>query len=202
MSPEVTALQSQVQTTKNRLRAAIHSKIAGNAIEALRRDYKLVRNKKNQLVKIERNSQQAEKLYNGIQSNANVWDIIKKFLPDPHYTSPMSALMIKGKSGIDLANHMATFFLDRAHLVTDQEAEECSNFIPYPNGDWETEIDIDDSILYDVKELFKGKKKPTLAAGPNTISHRHISDLMPVLEALLISGWRNFLILPEITLGF
>ena len=38
---------------------------------------------------------------------------------------------------------------------------------------------------YSIPDLFKSKKKPTLAAGPDTISHRHIMDLMPAIEGVL-----------------
>ena len=182
LSPEVKKLQAQVRDAKNKHRAAKRKKLPTHLLEPIAAKYRELRNKKNQLCKIERNTQMSNKLYDGIKKCDNVWDIIRKFLPDPHYTPPVKKMTINGKSGTDLANHMAKFFFDRAHLVSDEEADVCKNFIPFPKTNWEHEIDIDDSILYDVKKLFKTKKPPSLAAGPDTISHRHIIDLMPVLE--------------------
>jgi hypothetical protein len=76
---------------------------------------------------------------------------------------------------------MANFFLERAHLVDEQDASTCVDFIPGPTASWDTEIDIDDDILYDVNTLFKSKKPPSLAAGPDTVSHRHVMDLLPAI---------------------
>ena len=181
-TPEIKKLQTQERHALNEWRAAKRNKSSDSDIKSLRVAYCELRNTKNHMVRAHRNAQQADKLYKGINSCTNVWDIIRKFLPDPSFSPPIKKLTIKGMSGIALANHMAKFFLDRAHLVSDEEAEFCSHAIPYPKGDWSETIEIDDSVLLDVRTLFKSKKKPTLAAGPDTISHRHVMDLMPVIE--------------------
>jgi len=51
--------------------------------------------------------------------------------------------------------------------------------------DQSKKLDYDSSKIYDVDKLFNGKKKPSLAAGPDTVSHRHIVDLMPSISGCL-----------------
>ena len=105
--------------------------------------------------------------------------------PHTDQSAPKPVISIKGKTETELANHMASFFAARAKLVTDQEASKYINQVPIPDVENDIEIDINIEKTYDVEELFKGKKRPSLAAGPDTISHRHISDLMPVLKPVL-----------------
>ena len=80
---------------------------------------------------------------------------------------------------------MANFFNKRAHLVSDEDAEKHAEFVPYPTHVDPSQVDIDDDFDYDVEDLFNGKKKPSLAAGPDTVSHRHIVDLLPALRNAL-----------------
>ena len=182
LSKELRTLQTRVRNAKNKLRVAIRKRYDSDTTLSLKRRYKKLRNEKNVLVRQHRNVQQAEKLYSGIKSNCNVWEIIKKFLPNPHFSPPKRELEIQGKRKKELANHMANFFLERAHLVDEQEAIKFQDHIPVPKREWLEEIDMDDSILYDVRQLFTSRKQPTLAAGPDTVSHRHIMDLLPAIE--------------------
>ena len=181
MSPELRKLKKLLVCAKNKWRMAVRQKKKSRIVTVCRDKHRVLRNRYNRAVKSCKHKQKASKLYDGIMSHNNIWSIIKKFLPDPDYRPPSVTMEIKGKSGKELADHMAKFFYDRAHLVSDEEALACEAFIPTPSEFPSIEIDIDDSMKYTVAELFQGKKKPSLAAGPDTISHRHIVDLMPSL---------------------
>ena len=185
MPPELRKLKKPLNAAKNKWRMAVRQKKKASIVANCREKFRRLRNNYNRAVKNCRNKQKASKLYDGIMNNNNIWSIIKKFLPDPDYRPPSFKMEIKGKSGKELADHMAKFFYDRAHLVSDEEADEFKTFIPMPSVDPSIKIDFDDNLKYTVEELFQGKKKPSLAAGPDTISHRHIVDLMPSLKECL-----------------
>ena len=182
LSKKAQDLMHETRLARNAWRFACRKKLNCATIHKRREAFKNIRNKKNALVNLEKTSQCAAKIYDGIKNSSCVWEILRKFLPDPHFKPLRQKLEINGKTGIELANHMANFFRERAHLVSDENAADCSESIPFPVEEWSDQLDIDNTIVYDVKKLFKGKKKPTLAAGPDTVSHRHICDLMPVLE--------------------
>ena len=182
VSKETKTVMSLARKARDAWRVACRRQLHCSLVESRYAQYKALRNKKNCMVKYEKNTQQSNKIYSGVRNAKCVWDILRKFFRDPHYTPPRQRIRIKGKTGIELADHMANFCLERALLVTDEEATVCSEYIPFNCIEWPETIDINDNIEHDVKELFVGKKKPTLAAGPDTVSHRHLSDLMPVLE--------------------
>ena len=183
MPHELRKLQKCLRHAKNKWREVKRKK--GTHVKSSHEKYRKLRNKFNKAVKSCRNQQKSAKLYDGIMTHNNIWSIIKKFLPDPDYQPPSKKMEIKGKSGIELANHMAQFFYDRAHLVSDEEALACVSHVPEPAASPLAIIDIDDTEKYTVKELFQDKSKPSLAAGPDTVSHRHIIDLMPSIETSL-----------------
>ena len=181
ISKELKQCLAKVQKARNLWRREKRKSHSSKAMR-LHARYKKLRNEKNMLVKVEKNLHVSSKIYDGIENASSVWEILRKFLPDPHFKAPQPKIEINGKTGVELANHMAKFFLERAFLVSDESAAEHADSIPFPTGTWPDVIDLDDSKKYDVKELFKPKKKPSLAAGPDTISHRHIVDLMPAIE--------------------
>ena len=185
MPKDLRKLKKSLQEAKNKWRVAIRQKKKSSVTNRCRESYRRQRNKYNKAVKNCKNKQKASKLYDGIMTHNNIWSIVKKFLPDPDYRPPSVKMEIRGKSGKELADHMAKFFYDRARLVSDEDAIKCEAHIPLPTVEPSTEIDIDDDVSYTVEELFKGKKKPSLAAGPDTISHRHIVDLMPSISDCL-----------------
>ena len=130
-----------------------------------------------------------------IDEGKNIWQSIKKFQPSKRVDTSRSTIQINGKSGVDLANHMANFIAGRAKLVSTTQVSEHSEFIPYPTDkiinieghDRENSSDVGEKVKT-VHTLFKPKKKANLAAGPDTISHRHILDLMPAIEPVLTAA--------------
>ena len=185
MSKKTKKLQRNMRKAQDRYRTAKRKKSASKRkLDELWLSYKRTRNVYNNSARDDKRKYDSSKLYDGVQNSSNVWRILKQFDPTPDESAPKPEISIKGKTGTDLANHMATFFLDRAKLVSDEDAKKNIVHVPVPDVQNDVQIDIIDK-KYDVEELFKGKKKPTLAAGPDTISHRHIMDLMPVLKSVL-----------------
>ena len=119
----------KTKKAKNAWRDACRKKVSPVTLKKRRAKYTAIRNAKNCLVRFEKNMQQSDKLYDGIHNANSVWEILRKFLPDPHYNSPKRKMEIQGKTGTNLANHMANFFLERAFLVSDELAENFSEFI-------------------------------------------------------------------------
>ena len=166
--------------TAKRRRSSDHGEV-----EKLKRTYAKKRNAYNIAVRADKQKYGSSKLFDGVSASSSVWQVLKKFDPTPCKDDAKPEISIKGKSGTDLANHMAKFFHQRAKLVSDEEAEKHIHNVPFPKENIGVTIDIDDTKKYDAEELFKGKKSPSLAAGPDTISHRHLQDLMPVLKPVL-----------------
>ena len=80
---------------------------------------------------------------------------------------------------------MASYLDSRAKLVPSEEVENCSAYIPYPKNPPDCKVCFDENIEYDVEKLFKSKKKPNLSCGPDTISLKHVEDLMPSIKPAL-----------------
>ena len=94
-------------------------------------------------------------------------------------------LCIKGLTGTPLTEHMAKYTKMRALLVTDQEIAAHTDYIPLPSGNF---ANYDDgNFIFNkipVKDYYfrKKNKRPSLACGPDRISHKHIYDLWDALE--------------------
>merc|ERR1712127_818005 len=80
---------------------------------------------------------------------------------------------------------MARYLENRAKLVPSEDIEKCSEFIPYPKKSPTEKVHFNDDKKYDVKTLFNTKKKPNYSCGPDTISLKHVNDLMPVIKPVL-----------------
>lgn len=96
-----------------------------------------------------------------------------------------SKMVIDGHEKEDMANHMNEFLFERAHLVDDMLISEFAEYIPLANFDYCEPKPVDEIIVNEipVRELYFPKGcKPSLACGPDTISHKHIFDLFDVLE--------------------
>ena len=87
-------------------------------------------------------------------------------------------------AGDNLAQFLAEFLFDRAHLVSDSTILEHRAKIPILTMRNEDPIGLVPK-KYDVKKLFNVKNKTSLACGPDTISMRHIQDLFPSIEKFL-----------------
>jgi len=78
---------------------------------------------------------------------------------------------------------MSEYLIKRANLVSDLEIEKYSEFIPLPS---QYPKDIDKCIpgeKISVEDLLKNRKSfISLACGPDTISHRHLLDLLPAVS--------------------
>ena len=121
----------------------------------------------------------------GLSEGKHVWDLIKRFQPRKEVDTSKTTVSIDGKSGVDLANKMASYIDCRAHLVPEEEIKKHADFIPFPNASPEEMIDLDDSTEYKVEKIFKTKKPGNLSCGPDTISLGHVHKLMPVLGPVL-----------------
>ena len=120
-----------------------------------------------------------------LSGSKHIWEFINqsKLAKKPNLCP--DSLVIAGKSKTDLANHLAQFLDARANLVPDEIAHAASGHIPLPTNVPIEPVEIDNLAEYTVKELYEHKKKPSLACGPDTISHRHIVDLLPQLSRVL-----------------
>lgn len=99
-----------------------------------------------------------------------------------------SKMVIDGKEQIEAADHMNEYLYKRAHLVHDDVVEEYKEHIPIAEFDYCEPAPIEEVFLNEkpVRELyFPPGTVPSLACGPDTISHKHIYDLFDVLEGPL-----------------
>ena len=95
---------------------------------------------------------------------------------DPQQKQTKEPLVLKNKSGVELANHMKDYMHNRAHLVSTDVIKSHEKYIPMPSKT----VVIHDTCRNEIKPrdiYFPPGKKPSLACGPDTISHRHIYDL-------------------------
>ena len=113
------------------------------------------------------------------------WDFIKMNEPEKNIKQNTFSLSIQGKTGNEMANHMADFLVKRAFLVEASEIKENCESIPFPRNPPKETLFLPEK-RFSIDELFlKGKKNPSLACGPDTISLRHIMDLMPAMKDTL-----------------
>jgi hypothetical protein len=127
-----------------------------------------------------------------IENSKDVWDFIKRCQSRPTDQRVPDLLNIGGKTGNDLANHMADFLHKRANLVSSTQVKAYANHIPWPQNipvdticlDGETELPRRATDI-DAEKVYKKGSKPSLACGPDSISLRHITDLMPTLKRVL-----------------
>ena len=87
---------------------------------------------------------------------------------------------------------MADYIYNRARLVPVDLSANFAEKIPIPSTRPAEIIDIDESTPVNIKKCYrvpdpdhKRATKPSLACGPDTISLRHITDLMPSIEPIL-----------------
>ena len=186
MSKKTKKLQKLMRKAHDMYHASKRNKSKSpEAIDKLWTDFKSKRNTYNRAVRDDRRKYDSSKLYDGIENASSVWNILKKFNPVPDLSEPKPVVSINGKSGEILANHMVHFFAKRAKLVSDDDALQYIDMVPYPKDKNDIQIEIDSNHVYKVEELFEGKKKPSLAAGPDSISHEHVCDLLPVIGPVL-----------------
>ena len=133
-------------------------------------------------LKIEKKHFDLHKMSNDIANSKHVWEFINNNKPSKFVNMDNTILEIDGKTKHMLAEHMAIFLYKRAHLVSDSEALSQHDCVPFPNFSVREEISLDEKSTYDIYDLLKTRSKPSLACGPDSISHRHIMDLMPALE--------------------
>ena len=165
--------------------------------------YKIARKECKTRSRFERNKYFSDKICKEIKNCKDVWQTLKSIDPRHKSTVESNILEIEGKTGVDLAEHMGSFFKDRAVLIPDEVALENYQYIPYPKKTSLKLLEINDDITYDVEQLFKSKKKPSIACGIDTISHKVISQLMPVLKIpLQIAIDKPLLSLGDITTYF
>ena len=122
---------------------------------------------------------------NDIKNSKHIWEFINNNKPSKIVEMDQAILEIDGNTKNLLAEHMAEFLFKRAHLVSDPEALSESAAVPLPNFSVREKISLSEDTTYDIHELLKTKSKPSLACGPDSISHRHIMDLLPALETPL-----------------
>ena len=185
MSKKLRDMRKERNLLYNKYRYAKRNSSSKQEIEIRYNAYKKSRNACTSLTREEQSSYKVSIIDDGLANSKHIWDFIKKFHPDKTVDTSKTEIVIDGMKGIDLANKMASYLLKRARLVPTGEVEKNSAFIPYPKIVPEMELDIDDTIHYDVEALFETKKKANLSCGPDTISLKHIKDLMPVLKPIL-----------------
>ena len=84
------------------------------------------------------------------EKHTQIWDFIKDSTEEKYVDTSNSVLCIDDKQGVELANHMAKYFYERAHLVTDDAANEFKEFIPLPIHTPEDQIILSDTEEYDL----------------------------------------------------
>ena len=127
-----------------------------------------------------------------IENSKDVWDFIKRCKSRPTDRRVPDLLEIGGKTGNDLVNHMAGFLYKRANLVSSTQVNAYANHIPWPTNIPAETICLDDETEFprretdfDAEKVYNKGSKPSLACGPDSISLRHLDDLMPTLKRVL-----------------
>ena len=149
-----------------------------------------LRNKKNRSAQGDKEKYNSSRIIQDLdpKNSKSIFTVLKNIQNQRKPSNNSESVMMNGYSKVELANHMSNFFDQRAHLIPDTDIIENKEFIPFPmkNFNMLESIEIDSTNL-SARELFAPKrgKKPTLATGPDSISHRHILDLMPSLEKVL-----------------
>jgi hypothetical protein len=184
-------------------------------MKELKDNFKAIRKEYNYSKRRDKRRYSNKQLTLKINEGVDTWSIIKSLKPKPLH-SDEQVTVINGKYGTDLANHMADYLHDRANLVSDKEILDHIDHVPLPDI---FPQDISDCITEEkfcVSALLKPKSKSnkfvdedldnsttikekyiSLACGPDTISHRHLYDLLPSIKDPL----NVILHKPLITLG-
>ena len=151
-------------------------------IQNSRMDFKTTRRKfKTSFRPIKRRNKK-NRIASNIKNKCNIWKLNKDLMENKNVKSN-DPIVINDLSGTKLVNHMSKYLLDRANLVTDEEIDENSQYLPLPAQSHEKISDCIPINIPDIKMLLKPKKEPaSLACGPDTISHKHLLDLLPSIE--------------------
>ena len=192
-------------SAKISLHKAERNKMPPPVLMERRQAFKAARRAKKQQVRRDTRKYRRGKLEAEVNGDCGAWDIIKRCFPEKRPPLPTTPLEIRGKQGDELADHMANYFYNRARLVSDEDIAKHSDYVPLPQTDFNglPPIDFDPVVDLDVAKLFDRKSRPTLATGPDTLSHRHVMDLMPVLQApLKMALEKPFDKLPDVTRNF
>ena len=119
-----------------------------------------------------------------LQNPQKAWSAINILKNKKSSSAEKKTLEIKGKTGTELADHMANYLHGRTYLVSDDEISSHADFIPFPENN--ADFTKSDYKPEQAKELFKKRAgKPSLNCGPDGISHRHVMDLFPAIEKVL-----------------
>ena len=143
--------------------------------------YKKLRKERKRLVKSDKRAIACRRLDDSLSRSKNVWNYIKQTRTSDRIDQNKVELNIRGKTGQDMVHHMTDYIHGRAHLVAKEDIIEHRNWIPMPNIDRNTITVSEYQKSYKAEELYKPKKFPSLACGPDTISHRHVWDLAPAI---------------------
>ena len=117
-----------------------------------------------------------------ITHQQGIWEFSKTC--DQKAAKRTEPLILKNKQGVELANHMKDYMNMRANLVEQSVIDAHSEYVPLSKKKVEVYHTVK-NYLDPRKLYFPTGKKPSLACGPDTISHRHIYDLFEVLEPWL-----------------
>ena len=115
-----------------------------------------------------------------VKNNDKLWDFINKNKDKQEINQNDLNLNIDGKTGNEMAEHMANYLYDRAHLVENSEITQNSQYIPYKPGP-QNLFEFPSFKYYQVEKLYNPKTYASLACGPDTISQKHILDLSPAI---------------------
>ena len=185
MSKELLDLKKYRNSLYNEYRYSKRRDFLSSQTQERYNKYKKIRNEFTRKKREEQSAYKVSIINDGLANSRHVWDFIKKFQPGKHVDTSKSVVSIDGFVGTALANKMANYLEKRAKLVPSNVIENCSAFIPYFKQPPKNIVCFDDSIKYDVETLFKTKKKPNYSCGPDTISLKHVNDLMPVIKPVL-----------------
>ena len=185
MSRSLLNLKKYRNTLYNEYRYSKRRSFPNQKIRERYEKYKKVRNEFTSKKREEQTAYKVSIINDGLGNSKHIWDFIKKFQPDKHIDTSKSVVSIDGFEGTALANKMARYLENRAKLVPSEDIAKCSEFIPYPKKSPTEKVHFNDDTKYDVKTLFNTKKKPNYSCGPDTISLKHVNDLMPVIKPVL-----------------
>ena len=143
--------------------------------------FKQVRNLTNQAVRRERLAYKSTMVDRERINSFSSWELIQKFDNPKNIDNSNKELSIDGYTGDALVNHMAEYIFKRAKLVSEDDIKSHRSFLPLRNPESTKILDLDETEIFLVDDLYKSET-PSLACGPDTISHRHIIDLLPAIR--------------------
>ena len=147
-----------------------------------RSSFKSSRRKFKTLFRPYKRRKKKNKITTKIYKKTNIW-AQNKALQEDKNVKPNDPVVINDLTGTKLADHMSNYLLERANLVSDDEITQNYKYLPLPAQSKEKISECIPITKLDIKLLLKPKKEPaSLACGPDTISHRHLLDLLPSIE--------------------